>query len=90
MTKKTWSVTKKLLQLPIFCKAVVDYRHSGTNLFSQHSGYSNSMENYVLSQAKSLMKVSWETETSTEIRKAVNPLVISPEDASRGENDSDG
>jgi hypothetical protein len=35
------------------------------------------------------VKESWKTETSIETRKAANPLVISLEKISEGENDSD-
>jgi hypothetical protein len=59
----------KLLLLLIFCTAVVDCRHDGTNLFSH---YSKNVGNYVL-HVERLMKGSWEAETSVENKEAVDP-----------------
>jgi hypothetical protein len=45
-------------------------------------------KNY-MQRVKRLMKDSWEAKTCSENRKPANPLVISHEETSGGESDSD-
>jgi hypothetical protein len=79
--------------MPVCLFFCVDYKaktwsFSGMNLFSKLSVDSNGVENCV-QYVKRPVKESWEAETFIENRKAANPLVISLEEVSEGENDSD-
>jgi hypothetical protein len=62
--------------LLIFCNIAVECENSGTNLFSKLSSHSNN-EARLCVILERLMKESWETETSTEDREAVDPVVTS-------------
>jgi hypothetical protein len=77
----------KLILLLISCNFNVAYRNSGANVFSQISSDSNSVGECLT--RREVDEENWEAETFIESRETADSRVISLEETSNGESDSD-